>query len=115
MPARLLVLPLTRHERGHLDLVHEGDRVKGVRHLRDVVGIGVDLRQEIGGLSVEDLVLLAGRIALLDPLVGPALTAVGTGRKGFVLALFRPGDREAGVEDAAGIERRRGRVDRRQR
>ena len=40
------------------------------------------------------------------------LAAVRAGRKRLVLALFRSGDRKAGVEDAAGVERRRRRVDR---
>src|SRR5205814_8998121 len=55
---------------------------------------------------------LAGLIVLLAPLVRPALAAVGAGRKGLVLTLLCPRDREAGVEDAAGIEGRRRGVDR---
>ena len=115
VPARLLVLPLAGHERRHLDLVDERDRVEGVGH-RWVVGrVFTDLRHQIRGLAVQGLVGRAGLIAFFDPRRCPCLPVAGTGRFGVLLALFCPGHRETGVQDAAGVERRRCRVDRRQR
>ena len=66
---------------------------------------------------MQGLVLLAGRIALLDPLVGPALPLLLTGpRRPPVLdSVLGPLHGEAGVEHAAGIERGLGRVDQRDR
>src|SRR5207253_940962 len=52
------------------------------------------------------LVRLAELISLLDALVGPGLPAVGRGGLRVVDSLLGPGDGEARVEDAAGIERR---------
>ena len=77
VPAGLLVLPLAGHEHRHLDLVDKGDRVEGSATLRHVVGVGPDLRRQVGGLAVKDLVGLAGLIALLDLLLGIGLRALG--------------------------------------
>ncbi len=64
---------------------------------------------------MEVLVGRAGLIAFFDPRVRPCLPVAGAGRFGVLLALFGPRHREAGVEDAAGVERRRRRIDHRQR
>src|SRR5665213_4578601 len=61
------------------------------------------------------LVGRAGCIAALDPFVGPVLAGGGARRLGVEVALFAPGHGETCVEDAAGVERRRRRVDHRQR
>ena len=62
-------------------------------------------------------VLVGGtrRVALLDLLIGPRLSAAGPGRLGVLLALLGPGDGEPGVQDATGEQRRRRRIDGRQR
>jgi hypothetical protein len=70
------------------------------------VVVRADLADQVRRLGVQGLVGCAGRIALLDPLVRPGLAAVGAGRLRIVLALLGPADGKAGVEDAAGIERR---------
>ena len=72
--AGLLVGPLAGHERRHLDLVHERDRRERVGHLGHVVVVGTNLRHQVDGLRMQRLVRRAGRIALLDALVGPGLT-----------------------------------------
>ena len=113
--AGLLVLPLAGHERRHLDLVDERHRVERVGDRRVVVRVRLDLRHQVGGFGVEHLVGRAGRVAGLDPVVRPRLPRIGTGRQRLVLALPRPLDREAVVEDAAGVQRRRSGVEHRQR
>ena len=75
--AGLLVGPLAGHERRHVDLVNERHRCQGVGDLGHVVVVGADLGHQVRRLGVEDLVGVAGLIALLDPLVGPRLAAVG--------------------------------------
>ncbi len=115
VPAGLLVLPLAGQEHRHLDLVDERDRVERVGGLRDVVLVGLDLRQQVDRLAVQRLVRQAGLVAVLDPLPGPRLTTGRAGRQRVVHPLLRPREREAGVEDAAREERGRHRVDRRQR
>ncbi len=75
----------------------------------------LDLLVQIRGLAVKGLVGRAGLIPGLDPFIGPRLAHPGTGRFGVLLALFGPGDCEAGVEDSAGVERRGRCVDRRER
>src|SRR5438874_1608225 len=113
--ARLLVLPLTRHERWYVDFVDEGDRVERVGRLRYVVRIGLDLVHQVGRLAVEGLIGSAGLIALLDLLVCPRLAAVGSRRLCLLLSLLRPSDRETGVEDPTRVESRGRGVDRRER
>ena len=66
MTAGLLVLELAGHEHGHVDLVDERDRVQLVGDLRLVMGVGADLGHQVGGLAMQDLVGLAGRVAVLD-------------------------------------------------
>ena len=115
MAAGLLVGPLAGHEGRHVDLVDEGDRGERVGDLGDVVVVFLDLFEQVDRLRVQRLVVRAGLVALLDALVGPGL-AVAVGRRfGVVDPLFRPLEREAGVEDAARIERRLGVVDHRER
>ena len=55
---------------------------------------------------MEILVGLAGRVAFLDPLVGPGLPAGGRRRLGVMDPLLGPGDRKPRVQDAARIESR---------
>ena len=75
--AGLLVRPLAGHEHRHVDLVDEGDRRQRVGDGGYVVIVGADLGQQVRRLAVEDLIGPAGLVPLLDPLVGPALPAVG--------------------------------------
>ena len=113
--ARLLVLPLASHEDGDLDLVDEGIRVQAGSRLRVVVRVGVDLGHQVAGLAVEGLVGRTGGVAVFDLLICPRLSAVRPGRLGVLLPLFGPGNCEAGVQDAPGIQRGRCRIDRRER
>ena len=113
--AGLLIGPLAGEVRRHVDLVHERDRRQRVGDGRAVMGIRSDLAEQVGRLTVQHLVALAGLIAGLDLLERPRLAAGGRGGLGVVLALLAPRDREAGVEDPARVQRRRGVVDRRQR
>ena len=115
VPPGLLVLPLAGHEDGHVDLVDERDGVERIRDRGVVVGVRLDLRRQVGGLAVERLVGGARRVAALDPLVGVGLPAVRSGGLRLVLALLGPVDGEAGVEDAARVERRRRGVEDRER
>ena len=115
VPTGLLVRPLAGQEGGGLDLVHERDRRHRIGHLGHVVVVGPDLAHQVDGLAVQRLVGLAGLVSLLNALVGPGLTLPGAGRLGVVDAVLGPLHREAGVEDAAGIERRLGGVDQRER
>ena len=112
---RLFVLPLTGDEHRHVDLVHEGDGVERVGDRCVIVRVRRDLRVQVGGLAVEYLVGRARRIAILDLLVCPWLSAVGPGGLGLLLTLLCPGNRKAGIEDAARIERRRRGVEDRKR
>ena len=77
--AGLLVLPLAGHEHRHVDLVDERDRVERVGDRGVVVRVGRDLRVQVGRLTVQHLVGRARRVAALDLLVRPRLTAVGPG------------------------------------
>jgi hypothetical protein len=104
-------LPLASHEDRHVDLVDEGDRVQWVCDRGVVVRVGVDLGHQIGRFAVEHLVGLTRRIATLDLLVRPGLATGGSGGFRVGLPLLRPGDGEAGVEDATGIQRRRRGID----
>ncbi len=115
VPAGLLVLPLAGHERRHVDLVDERDRVERVGHRRVVGRVFLDLCQQVASprRAGPGWPRRSGRLPRIR-LYAHAGRG-GTGRFGVLLALFGPGDREAGVEDAAGVERRRRRVDRRQR
>ncbi len=115
VPAGLLVLPLAGHERRHLDVLDERDRIERVGDLRVVGRVGFDLVEQVGGLAVQRLVGLAGFVAFFDLLRRPCLPVSGAGRFGVLLALLGPFDREAGVEDAARVERGRCRIDHRQR
>ena len=115
MTARLLVRELAGHVHRHLDLLDERDRRERVGHRGLVVVVGPDLGQQVRRLAVEDLVGLAGLVALLDPLVGPALPAVGRRRLGVVDPLLGPVHGESRVEDAARIEGRLGGVEHRER
>ncbi len=114
VPAGLLVGPLARHVHGHLDLVDERDRRQRIRHRGLVVVVGADLREQVHGLAVQHLVGLARCVALLNPLVGPGLSAGSRGRLGVMDPLLRPCHRETGVEDPARIQRGLGVVDHRQ-
>ncbi len=109
----LLVLELAGHVRRHVDFPHERDRVERVGHRLVVGRVFFDLLVQVIRLAVEGLVGLARFVAFFDPLLRPRL-ATG-GRFGVLLALFGPRDGEAVVEDAAGVKRRRRRVDRRHR
>ena len=104
-----------RHEDRHVDLADEGRRVERVRDLRPVEAVSVDLADQIGRGCMQRLVGLADLIAVLDPLVGPALPLGGRGGLRVVDPVLRPLQGEAGVEEAARVERRRGVVDHRQR
>jgi hypothetical protein len=113
--AGLLVGPLAGHEGRHVDLVDEGDRRERIGDLGHVVVVFFDLAEEVYGLGVQGLIGRADLVALLDAFVGPSLTR-GRGRRFGVLdPFFRPLEREPGVEDAAGVQRRLGVVDHRQR
>ena len=114
VPAGLLVLPLACHESRNVDVVDERDRVQRVGDGRVVGRVFFDFRQQVCRLPVQFLVGRAGLIAVLYLFVRPVLAAVGAGRFGVVLSFFGPGHRETGVEDAAGIERRRCRIEHRQ-
>ncbi len=113
--AGLLVLPVAGEIHGHVDLA---DEVLGRERKTDRVGpepFGVDQREDVGGLAVQRLVREADLVAGLDAIRRPRLSAAGRGL-GVVLAVLRPRDGEAGVEDAAGVERAAdGVVDHRQR
>ena len=80
VPTGLLVLELTRHERRHLDLVHERHRIERVGDRWLVVVVGADLRMQVGGLAVERLVRAAHRVAALDLLPRVGLTALRSRR-----------------------------------
>ena len=71
--AGLLVRPLAGHVRRHVDLVDERVGRQRVGHRRAVVVVSADLGDQVRRLAVEDLVVLAGLVAALDPLVGPVL------------------------------------------
>ena len=76
----------------------------------------MDLGEQVDRLAVERLVGLAGLVAA----AGSAVSAhvwppVGEAGSRVVHAVLRPREREAGVEDAAGVERGGGVVDHRQR
>ena len=114
--AGLLVLPLAGHEDRHLDLVDERDRGERVGDLRDVVGVGADLRQQVRRprRAAPGWPCRSGRRpgSACRPRPGRR-----SGRAGLAswIALLGPVDGEAGVEDAARVERRLRRVDHRQR
>jgi len=76
------------------------------------VRVRCDLGAQVGRLAVECLVGRAGRIAVLDALVGPGLTGLWPSRLGIVLASLCPPGGEASIEDATRIQRRCRRVDR---
>ena len=117
VPAGLLILPLAGEEHRDVDLVHQRDRVERVSDLGPVVVVVPDRREQLLRLAVQSLVLLAGLVPAADLLLGVWLGVLQalTGRLGFLLALNRPRDSEAGVKDAARVQRCCGRVDRRQR
>jgi hypothetical protein len=111
----LLVLELAREEHRHPDLVDERGRVEGVRDAGAVVAVVADLRDQVRGGGVQRLVRLAHLIAPLNPLVRPGLTLGRRRGLRVVHAILGPLDGEAGVEEAARIERGGGVVDHRQR
>ena len=113
--AGLLVGPLAGEEDRHVDLVDEGDRRERVGDLRAVVAVALDLAEQVDSLGVQVLVGGADRVAVLDPLIGPGLAAGRRGGQRVVDAVLGPGEGEAGVEDAARVERRLGVVDHRER
>ena len=113
--ARLLVGELAGHEGRHVDLVDERDGRQRIDDLGVVVVVLADLADEVRGLSVQGLVVLARLVALLDALVRPRLPAVGTRRHRLVGPLLRPVEGESRVQDPAGVERRRDAVDHRER
>ncbi len=115
VPAGLFVLELTRQVHRHVDLVYEADRVERVGDGRVVVVVVVDLGDQVDGRGVEHLVGRAHGVAVLDPFVRPFLAGVGGGGFGVVDAALGPRQREAGVEDPAGVQGGGGGVDGRQR
>ena len=114
-PAGLLVLPLAGQERRHVDVLDERVRIEFVGHRRVIRRVGFDLLHQVRRLAVQRLVGGARLIAFFDARVRPCLTVPGAGRFGVLLALLRPRHREARVQDAARVERRRRGVDHRQR
>ena len=125
--AGLLVRPLAGHERRDVELVDEGGRRERVGDLRDVVVVVADLRLQVRLLGMEGLVRLADLIVVVDdPVLGVGLAAEVVRVRGrvrirrrhrlrLVLPLIGPGDGEAGVELAAGVEGRLRLVDHRER
>ncbi len=83
MAAGLLVLPLTGHEHGGLDLVHERDRVERIGDGRVVVGVLADLLGEAGGFTVQCLVVRTGLIARLMRLYAHGWPAPGPAGSAF--------------------------------
>ena len=115
MPARLLVLPLAGQKDRHLDLVDEGIRVQGVGDCRVVVRVGSRSRTAGWSLRREGLGwrhMSCRRFGSADT---PTAVRWWARPVGVLLALLRPGHREACVEDAAREQRRRRRIDGRQR
>jgi hypothetical protein len=115
VPAGLLVRPLAGEERRHGDPVHERDRRERIGDPWAVVPVAVDLGEQVDGLRVQRLVGLARAIAGADPLERPPLPAARRRGLGVPHPVLRPRQGEPGVEDPARVERRRGRVDHRER
>ena len=115
VPAGLLVGELAGEEDGRPDLVDEGDRRERIGHRGVVEAVGVDLLEQVDGLGVQDLVVLARLVAALDALERPALAAGGRRRLGVADSVPGPREGEAGVQEPARVERRCRVVDDRQR
>ena len=101
MAAGLLVLPGAGQEHRGGDAVDEGDGGQRVAEFGRVVGVVADLGDEVGVLQAQLLVRLALGVAAVDAALLPALP-VGAG---LVDAGLGPLDREAGVQQAAGVQR----------
>ena len=91
------------------------DGIERIGDLGPVDAVAGDLGDQVRGGGVQRLIRLADLVALLDPLVGPALALGGRGRLRVVDAVLGPLDGEAGVEQPARVERGRGVVDHRER
>ena len=99
--AGLLVLPGAGDEDGHLDPVDERDRRQRIAQGVGVVRVLVDLGDQVGVLQAQQLVVGAHLVAAVGANPRPLLT-VGLA---VVDSLLRPVDGEAGVEDAARVQR----------
>ena len=114
--AGLLVLPGAGEEHRHVDVVDERRRRERVGRRAAAVGVGPDLAEHAGSLQPERLVGAARLVTGRDALARPPLAASRAGRgSGIGLAVLRPPEREAVVEDAPGIQRGVGVVEHRER